>query len=104
MRVPGDSSFFDAIPAAKVPLAEMFSYIAELRNLSKGRANYSSWANLVKLSCINGTISANQSRSGSKWKNWIVSEVALQGENKVKKGHGLTNCRLMKTISNSCFL
>jgi hypothetical protein len=29
--------------------------------------------------------------------------VALQGENKVKKGHGLTNCRLMKTISNSCF-
>lgn len=26
---------------ASVPLAEMFSYIAELRNLSKGRANYS---------------------------------------------------------------
>eukprot|EP00439_Symbiodinium_sp_Y106_P082454 s994_g21.t2 len=25
---------------ASVPLAEMFSYIAELRNLSKGRANY----------------------------------------------------------------
>eukprot|EP00438_Fugacium_kawagutii_P007622 Skav221463 [mRNA] locus=scaffold1700:287739:291775:+ [translate_table: standard] len=29
---------------ASVPLAEMFSYIAELRNLSKGRANYSAWA------------------------------------------------------------
>ena len=26
---------------ASVPLAEMFSYIAELRNFSKGRANYS---------------------------------------------------------------
>ncbi|CAJ1351413.1 unnamed protein product, partial [Effrenium voratum] len=26
---------------ASVPLAEMFSYIAELRNISKGRANYS---------------------------------------------------------------
>ena len=29
---------------ASVPLAEMFSYIAELRNLSKGRANYSASA------------------------------------------------------------
>jgi len=29
------------IVQAKVPLAEMFSYIAELRNISKGRANFS---------------------------------------------------------------